>query len=88
MNWRYIGEADQTQTGLPPQNLDAVSYIDLAGSWNVTDYATIRAGINNLFDEEPEYVPQGSTARENGNTYPGIYDALGQYLFIGATVQF
>ena len=27
-------------------------------------------------------------ARENGNTYPGIYDPLGQYLFAGVTFQF
>jgi iron complex outermembrane receptor protein len=71
-----------------PQDLDAVSYFDLAATWNVTDYATLRAGVNNLTDEEPEYVPQGVTARENGNTYPGIYDPLGQYLFVGATIQF
>ena len=27
-------------------------------------------------------------APKNGNTYPGIYDPLGQYLFAGFTVQF
>jgi iron complex outermembrane receptor protein len=88
LTWRYIGEADQVATGAEPQDLDSVSYFDLAATWNVTDYATLRAGVNNLTDEEPEYVPQGVTARENGNTYPGVYDPLGQYLFIGATVQF
>ena len=30
----------------------------------------------------------GSTLRNNGNTYPGIYDHLGQYWFLGATVNF
>lgn len=88
LNWRYIGEADQEFTALKPQNLDSVSYFDVAASWNVTDYATLRVGMNNITDEEPEYVPQGVTARENGNTYPGVYDPLGQYWFVGATLQF
>ena len=57
-----------------------------AADWK--DYATLRLGINNLLDEKPPFVYQGVTARENGNTYPGIYDPLGQYLFIGGTVQF
>jgi iron complex outermembrane receptor protein len=88
MNWRYIGEVDEAFNTDPANDINSVSYIDLAATWNVTDWGTLRAGVNNLFDEEPKYVSQGVTARENGNTYPGVYDPLGQYLFIGATVQF
>ena len=54
----------------------------------MTDYAQLRVGVNNILDEEPPFVYQGVTSRENGNTYPGIYDPLGQYLFAGFTVQF
>ena len=88
LTWRYIGEVDQEFTSNPASDLDAVNYIDLAGTWAVTDWATLRAGVNNITDEEPEYVPQGVTARENGNTYPGVYDALGQYWFVGFSVEF
>ncbi|WP_231871149.1 TonB-dependent siderophore receptor [Halioglobus sp. HI00S01] len=88
LTWRYIGEVKQEFTANPPSDLDAVNYLDLSGTWNVTDWARIRAGVSNITDEEPEYVPQGVTARENGNTFPGYYDALGQYWFVGATFEF
>jgi outer membrane receptor protein involved in Fe transport len=86
--WRYSGEVDQIGTNNPPTKLDAQSYFDLAGSWSATEWLSIRAGVNNILDEEPPFVPQGVTARENGNTYPGAYDALGQYWFIAASVEF
>jgi iron complex outermembrane recepter protein len=86
--WRYIGAVDQVGTNLPPTKLDAQNYIDLSGKWAATSWLSVRAGVNNLLDKEPPFVPQGVTARENGNTYPGLYDALGQYWFVGASVKF
>ena len=88
LGWQYLDGVDQIDTNVPPTDLDSQNYFDLAGSWAVTDYASVRMGINNIFDERPPYVPQGVTARENGNTYPGTYPALGQYLFVGASLQF
>lgn len=88
MNWRFVDSFKQTQTSSPPANTDSVNYIDLAGSWDITEWATVRGGINNVFDEEPEYIPDGVTLYQNGNTYPNVYDALGQYMYIGATLKF
>ena len=89
LGWRHIGEVDQIGSGNnPPLKLDSMNYIDLSGSWSATEWLNVRAGINNLFDEEPAFVSQGVTARENGNTYPGAYDALGQYWFVAASVEF
>ena len=85
--WRYIDGTEQEFTSTP-NDIDDYNYFDIAATWDVTDYAAIRFGINNVLDEEPPFVYQGVTARENGNTYPGIYDPLGQYLFAGFTVQF
>lgn len=85
--WRHLGAVDQEFT-TSPNDIDSYNYIDIAASWVVNDYATVRLGINNLLDEEPPFVYQGVTARENGNTYPGIYDPLGQNIFAGFTVQF
>jgi iron complex outermembrane recepter protein len=86
--WRYIGGVDQEFTNLPPTYLDAQNYFDLAGSWQATEWLNVRAGVNNLLDKEPPFVPQGITARENGNTYPSAYDALGQYWFLAGSVKF
>ena len=85
--WRHIGGVDHRFTS-DPNNIEAFNYFDISASWEVTDYAQLRVGVNNILDEEPPFVYQGVTSRENGNTYPGIYDPLGQYLFAGFTVQF
>ncbi len=85
--WRHVDSLEQGFTDVP-NNLDSFNYFDISATWDVTDYATLRLGINNVLDEKPPFVYQGVTARENGNTYPGIYDPLGQYLFIGGTFQF
>ncbi|MDA0891999.1 MAG: TonB-dependent receptor [Proteobacteria bacterium] len=87
LTWRYIDGVSQEFTS-SPNDIDDFNYFDISAIWSVTDYATVRAGINNVFDEEPPFVYQGVTARENGNTYPGIYDPLGQYMFVGVTFQF
>lgn len=88
LGWRHIGSVDQVGTNLPPTTLDSQNYVDLSGNWSATDWLTVRLGVNNLLDREPPFVPQGVTARENGNTYPSAYDALGQYWFIAASMQF
>ena len=85
MNWRYMSAVDQTQTSAPI-DIDSQNYLDLAASWQATENIVLRFGINNLLDEEPPFVPQGVTARENGNTYPGIYDPLGSYWFASFSV--
>lgn len=88
LGWRYIDSVDQAFTNLPPTTLDEQNYIDVSGTWQATEWLNVRAGVNNLFDQAPPFVPQGVTARENGNTYPSAYDALGQYWFLGTTVEF
>jgi iron complex outermembrane recepter protein len=88
LGWRYLSAVDQIGTNLPATKLDAQNYIDLSGRWAVNEWLSVRAGVNNVLDKEPPFVPQGVTARENGNTYPSLYDALGQYWFVGASLKF
>uniref|UniRef100_UPI003F6D81F8 TonB-dependent receptor plug domain-containing protein n=1 Tax=Congregibacter sp. TaxID=2744308 RepID=UPI003F6D81F8 len=80
--WRHVAGTSQEFTDVP-NDIDDYNYFDIAATWAVTDTATLRFGINNVLDEDPPFVYQGVTARENGNTYPGIYDPLGQYWFLG-----
>ncbi len=79
--WRYLDEAEDRS--LAGADLDSASYIDLAGIWNVTEKIEVRAGVNNVFDQEPPIVGQaaGPSIFGNGNTFPGLYDALGRYWF-------
>lgn len=97
--WRYIGsvtnEADSGEPtigedGIPdPFNhkLPSRSYIDLSAIWNVNDIFTMRAGINNIFDQDPPLVNSLIAGTGLPNTYP-TYDLLGRRMFIGFTANF
>jgi outer membrane receptor protein involved in Fe transport len=80
---------------LPLSNIAAYNWVDLTGTFNV--YKGIRAeiGVNNIADKAPPIVtgvdcstssPAGANC--NGNTFPGVYDAMGRYLFMSLTAQF
>jgi len=100
--WRYVGgvkldtnEGNTLLNNSPyfdevDNHLAGVSYFDLTGTWRVKDGFVIRAGINNLFDRDPPLVADGACAAAscNGNTYPGVYDALGRTMFVGLTAKF
>jgi outer membrane receptor protein involved in Fe transport len=78
--WRYMSEVDDASgDGF---HLPSMSYIDVAGTWDVTEVVSVRLGMNNVFDEDPPLAPQGS-----GNTLPDAYDALGRYWFAGFSVR-
>jgi iron complex outermembrane receptor protein len=71
--------------------LSSRSYFDLTAALKVADKITLRLGVNNVFDKNPPlvgatYAPGPPTA--NGNTFPGVYDSLGRYIFGEAIVQF
>jgi outer membrane receptor protein involved in Fe transport len=96
LGWRYVGEMDYENTdgsqGATDQilvangnKLDAVHYIDLTGIYNVTDYAALTLGIQNVFDETPPLV--GSTLSLNANS-PGGYDQMGRYMHLTLNVDF
>ncbi|HSY44884.1 MAG TPA: TonB-dependent receptor [Steroidobacteraceae bacterium] len=79
-------------------HIPAYNYIDLTGTFNVYKNIRLELGVNNLFDKAPPLIVGGDCstgsgfagggANCNGNTYPGVYDALGRYLFATITAQF
>ena len=70
-------------------DLDSMDYLDLSGIWDITEMISVRAGVNNVMDDEPPTADApGPGIGGNGNTFPGTYDALGRYWFVGATLQF
>jgi outer membrane receptor protein involved in Fe transport len=86
--WRYIDEIkDQNEI----RDLKEVNYLDVAAIWDVTEWASVRAGVNNVTDKAPPIVGSNIAASSYygaGNTFPGMYDALGRYWFVGATLTF
>lgn len=96
--WRHYGEVELGVLNATNGSLnnggaridryfDAENYIDLAATWQVMDTVTLRAGVNNVFDNDPPLSPSVGTTG-NGNTYPQTYDARGRYFFFGVTANF
>jgi len=77
-------EADESSSSRP--DLDGASYVDLVGIYSFNDSISVRLGFNNLLDAEPPIA--GNPPGGNGNTYPGVYDAFGRYVFFGLTAEF
>jgi iron complex outermembrane recepter protein len=100
--WRYVGKvALETTSNAVVLNgatnqlstrVAAQSYFDLASTFTIGDHYNLRLGVNNIFDKDPPIFPSTNGACSvvfcNGNTYPGVYDALGRYFFAGATFNF
>jgi outer membrane receptor protein involved in Fe transport len=67
--------------------LSARSYLDLAGSWDITEQYSVRLGINNLLDKDPPLVDTTWSGPGTPNTW-GPYDTLGRTIFFAATGKF
>jgi outer membrane receptor protein involved in Fe transport len=84
MTTRYIDGMKHANTvtgGSPLTNtsVSSVWYWDLMGVYELTSNLTLRAGVNNLFDEDPQLY----TPFVQANTDPSLYDILGRRYFVG-----
>ena len=96
--WDYLDEVEQdaiSLQGADPSNyalqkLDAQSYFHLSGSYDVNDTWSVRAGIDNLLDEDPPIPGNdwGGTTENSGNTFPATYDPLGRKYWFGVKATF
>jgi iron complex outermembrane recepter protein len=97
-NWRYIGgsklDADTNEPTIGagtvnPFNhtLPQRSYVDLAALWHISDQYSLRAGVNNVLDQDPPLVNNRISGTGSPNTYP-TYDLLGRKFFMGFTANF
>jgi outer membrane receptor protein involved in Fe transport len=67
-----------TTPGVP-----SVSYFDVFGTYQFTDKMMLRAGVTNVFDEDPPEV-----SGQIGQTRIGTYDVLGPTFTIGLRASF
>lgn len=84
--FRHTGEIEAVNAN--QQDLGQRTYWDASVAWQATEETSFRAGIQNILDREPPFNDAGPSIRGNGNTFPGFYDALGRYIFIGASMSF
>ncbi len=98
LRWRHLPSAiDATQAVTPLSTqtgaMESYDVFDLSGSWNATRRATVRFGIQNLFDTAPVWTG-GRTAADNnpstgsGTTEAGFYDILGRQFYVGINANF
>lgn len=99
LSWRHIGGTrlssltDNPLLSAPEtvvnSKIKAYDYFDLSLTQVIDKRLTLRAGVNNMLDKDPPALSAGLLQLfGNGNTYPGVYDALGRTIFVGATVNF
>lgn len=96
-SWRYIGgsglDSNTSQAALTAgaidhynANLPAVSYLDLAVTWQMTKELQLRAGMNNVFDTDPPIISDLIAGTGAPNAY-NSYDMLGRDLFVAITAK-
>ncbi|MGB0894658.1 MAG: TonB-dependent receptor plug domain-containing protein [Parashewanella sp.] len=87
--WRHASATDErVDAGDKGVEFKATNYLDLSGNWHITDYAKVQLGIQNLLDKEPQRISNAPSGAGNGNTFPGVVDALGRYVYAGFTLTF
>ena len=87
--WRYFGKVDYQGTAdtlAAAGALDAVSYLDVNGSYTLSENITFSGGARNLLDKETPMVGGGLNP-DNANSY-GKYDVLGRYVYADVTFSF
>ncbi|HUO20042.1 MAG TPA: hypothetical protein VMU44_09745, partial [Steroidobacteraceae bacterium] len=81
----------------PLSHFSAYNYIDLTGAFDVYKNIRLQIGVNNVFDKDPPLAVGGDCSTSslggdgancNGNTFPGVYDAMGRYVFMELTAKF
>lgn len=104
LQWRYFSKVkvdassdnDTLHAAFSPfgASIASQSYFDLSASTKVGDHLDLRLGVNNLMDRRPPLINSNGSLSNcpgvycNGGTFPGVYDALGRYIYFGATVEF
>lgn len=94
LSWRFVDSVSQFGTNTSPiiEELEATSFFDLALRYALTDSLELRAGVNNIFDQDPPLTSiagfGGSETSGRGNTFPQIYDAQGRFVFAGIRASF
>jgi iron complex outermembrane recepter protein len=93
-NWRHLSAVIEEPGGASFlesfSRIKSYDYVDLDASWSVSKNLRLSLSIANLFDKKPPVVGNtiGTTSGNSGNTFPQVYDVVGRYFTVGATMKF
>jgi outer membrane receptor for ferrienterochelin and colicin len=101
--WRFIGRTSFDNNSSQPAlqfveegfydpvvtHIPNYSYLDLSAIWVVTRQVQLRAGVSNLFDKDPPFLPWFDISGAAGtlNTFPA-YDLSGRRIFLAVRATF
>jgi outer membrane receptor protein involved in Fe transport len=104
VRWRYIGPTQDDGLSYNPNlsgdgyavdadHIPMYNYFDISADIPVVKGVTATLGVNNIADKEPPLVPTGTfsacpTVGCNDNTWPGMYDTMGRYIFLHVEARF
>lgn len=92
--WRHLGAAIEEPGGasfLPAYSeIKSFNYFDLTASVQATKNVRLNAAVTNFTNKAAPNVGNtiSGTTVNSGNTFPQIYDVIGRYFTVGATVRF
>ncbi len=98
INWRHLPRVHSQTYGQPGDNtIDTPSHDEfgLSGTWEIKKNYILRAGVDNLFNAQPEItgantgIPGFALATSGqGTTNESLYDALGRRFYVGLKAKF
>ncbi len=96
LRWRNLPDVENAiATSQPDTTVEGAgdyNIFDVYGRYDLSETVTFRAGVDNLFDRDPEIVgrnldPDNFTLA-SGQTNPGFYDVLGRRFFVGVQLNY
>jgi outer membrane receptor protein involved in Fe transport len=87
LRWQHLPTLEPTGNAADLREVQSHDQFDLFADWTLSERYTLRAGIDNLADAEPEVVGATSTNNALGSTSVN-YDPFGRRYFVGLTMQF
>jgi outer membrane receptor protein involved in Fe transport len=93
-NWRRLSAVIEEPGGTSFlesfARIKAYDYVDLDAAWNVSKNLRVSLSVANLFDKKAPNIGNtiGTTSGNSGNTFPQVYDVVGRYYSLGATLKF
>ena len=90
MRWRHLPSIESEGAGAPGSTFEPTSSYDIfdfAGRWQTAGNWSLRFGIDNLFNVDPERTFPQADNTATGETNENFYDILGRRYYVGFAVQ-
>lgn len=93
--WRWMSDIDVEPDMAPStfaafRHIGSYSYVDMYGSYQISESMKVNFGVDNLLDRDAPVVGNeaASTSWNSGNTFPSHYDMVGRTYRMTLNVKF